>query len=273
MPNRIIRESICSSPTLAGLSDGAERLFYRLLTRTDDFGAFKADAEIVRGECMPLVGKSAAEVGKLIAELEAAGLVSLYSIKDRTFGEFVTWSDHNKPRSKSRKYPERLPDDSICKHVQADASTRKHMLTYTESESESKTYNSETPARKRAAVALDLDSPGWRLADLWRDLLLAYQPDHKISTVKNWAKSSNRQKWAVDFDRICRIDGREPARVARVARWLWEESADWASGSSWRAVCQAPAKYREKFDTLSAQESGGEGRKPQQARTYAPLVR
>src|SRR5687768_9681921 len=55
MPNRIIRESIRTSETLATLSDGAERLFLRMTTTADDFGRFEGDPKIVRAACFPMM--------------------------------------------------------------------------------------------------------------------------------------------------------------------------------------------------------------------------
>lgn len=44
MPNRMIKESICTSETLAQLTPEEERLFYRLLVNADDFGRFDGRA-------------------------------------------------------------------------------------------------------------------------------------------------------------------------------------------------------------------------------------
>lgn len=109
------------SPTLAGLSDAAERLFWRLLTFADDFGRFPASADVVRGACFPKLEKtySTARVGKLIAELFAAGLIKLYHNHDSEYGWFVTWDKYQQRRAKTSKFPDPLADASICKHMQA----------------------------------------------------------------------------------------------------------------------------------------------------------
>ena len=54
MPNRIIRESCTTSPTLDALSDGAERMFWRLTTIADDYGRFDADPRVLLAKCFPL---------------------------------------------------------------------------------------------------------------------------------------------------------------------------------------------------------------------------
>jgi len=54
VPNRIIKESICTSDTLDQLSPEEERLFYRLLVQADDFGRFDGRPAVVLAACFPL---------------------------------------------------------------------------------------------------------------------------------------------------------------------------------------------------------------------------
>ena len=55
MPSRVIRESALNSPTLAKLSHGAERLFWRLTIIADDAGRFDAHPTVVKARCFPLL--------------------------------------------------------------------------------------------------------------------------------------------------------------------------------------------------------------------------
>ena len=55
MPNRIIRESCRSSETLALLSHGAERMFWRLTTVADDSGRFQAAPKILLADCFKVM--------------------------------------------------------------------------------------------------------------------------------------------------------------------------------------------------------------------------
>ena len=54
MPNRIIKESICTSENLNNLSLEEEVFFYRLITQCDDFGRMDARPQILRAKCFPL---------------------------------------------------------------------------------------------------------------------------------------------------------------------------------------------------------------------------
>lgn len=112
MPNRIIRESSRTSPTLAALSDSAERLFWRLVTAVDDYGRFEADALIVKGMCVPLLGWSVKKVEKCLEEFSQlisewdAPLVSYYTIDGRRFGQMNGWSKHQRPARLASKFPD-----------------------------------------------------------------------------------------------------------------------------------------------------------------------
>ena len=54
MPNRIIRESICTSESIDGLSWFEEVLFYRLIVSCDDFGRYDGRAAIIKNRLFPL---------------------------------------------------------------------------------------------------------------------------------------------------------------------------------------------------------------------------
>ncbi len=52
LPNRIIKESICTSEDIAGLSMGAEILFYHLMVKVDDFGVYFGNEQIIKNTCL-----------------------------------------------------------------------------------------------------------------------------------------------------------------------------------------------------------------------------
>lgn len=106
MPNRIIRESARTSPTLARLSDGAERLFWRLITVADDYGRFDANPRVLLGQCFPLVDvKLPMLIGRL-RELIDVEAISLYSVEDRQYGVFVAWEKSQRKRDSKPKFPD-----------------------------------------------------------------------------------------------------------------------------------------------------------------------
>ncbi len=108
MPSRIIRESCRTSPNLDQLSDGAERLFWRLTTVADDHGRFDADPRVVLAACFPLkVGNISVEtITIFLKELESTQLVRMYEVESRRYGHFVTWQKHQRQRDTKPKHPD-----------------------------------------------------------------------------------------------------------------------------------------------------------------------
>lgn len=54
MPNRILKESICTSSTIEGLSWFEEVCFYRLIVQCDDYGRLDARPSLLKSRLFPL---------------------------------------------------------------------------------------------------------------------------------------------------------------------------------------------------------------------------
>jgi hypothetical protein len=130
VPNRIIKESICTSENLNQLSPEAENLFYRLIVKADDFGCYFGNVKIIKNTCYPL--KSDAIKDKQISarlnELVNAGLVILYQTVDgKQYIKLAKWDKHQQKRAKRSKYPVPEADGAtiissaiICNQMQAN---------------------------------------------------------------------------------------------------------------------------------------------------------
>jgi hypothetical protein len=107
MPDRIIRERACHSPTLDMLTDGAERLFWRLTSKADDQGRFDADPRSLLASCFPLrIGRlPSGTIRRWRDELALVGLVVIYQLSDRIYGAFVTWDRWQRKRESQPKRP------------------------------------------------------------------------------------------------------------------------------------------------------------------------
>jgi len=123
MPNRILKDSICTSPNIDALSRDAEVFFYRLLVQCDDYGRMDARPAILRAKCYPLqIDKVAQDdVKRWLDELVRARLVVPYSVDGADFLQMRTWERHQQIRAKRSKYPDMIADDINCNHVIADA--------------------------------------------------------------------------------------------------------------------------------------------------------
>ena len=120
MPNRIIKESICTSEDIAGLSMGAEILFYHLMVKVDDFGVYFGNEQIIKNTCFPLKSSEikVKQVESWLNELIKAGLLFAYVAEDgKKYVQFTKWAKHQQIRAKKSKYP---LFDSTCNQLLAD---------------------------------------------------------------------------------------------------------------------------------------------------------
>ena len=127
MPNRIIKESICTSDSIDGLSWFEEVMFYRLMVNCDDFGRFDGRVPVIKNRLFPLKEDLTAKTVKSgLTKLASAGLVMLYEVEGKPFLYLPTWNDHQSVRAKKSKYPS--PEEGVpapeydCTQMHADES-------------------------------------------------------------------------------------------------------------------------------------------------------
>jgi hypothetical protein len=108
MTSRIIRHSALTSRSLDQLSDGAERLWWRLTLVADDHGRFDADPRIVLAGCFPLrSGEMALDtIAGWLDELEQAGGIVRYEVESHMYGQFVKWAEYQRPPRYKSRYPD-----------------------------------------------------------------------------------------------------------------------------------------------------------------------
>lgn len=141
MPNRIIRDSCKTSPSLDALSPEAERFFWRLVTVADDFGRFEADPRILLAKTFPLrVDRlKPRHVGRWRDELVKHKIIECYESGEHLYAFFLNWAKYQDTRAKSSKYPSPPASASRCAQMIAD-------VPVSESESETtRTENREPP--------------------------------------------------------------------------------------------------------------------------------
>ncbi len=148
MPNRIIKESICTSDNLDGLTAEEERFFYRLMVQVDDFGRMDARPAILRAACFPLKTERITNdhIKKWLTTLAQADLIQLYTVEGKPYLQFTTWERHQQRRAKYSKYPS--ADDADLKSYD---SKRKQLLA--DVSEESRNEESRNEESRSAAVA------------------------------------------------------------------------------------------------------------------------
>lgn len=107
MPNRIIHEKALLSHTMGQLSDGAERLFWRLTVVADDHGRFDAHPVTVKAKCFPTLVDSlkTSKVCAWLTELSIDHCI-FYQVAGRAYGQFRKWSEYQRTYNQKSKFPE-----------------------------------------------------------------------------------------------------------------------------------------------------------------------
>jgi hypothetical protein len=158
MPNRILKDSICTSETIEGLTDAEEVFFYRLLVQCDDYGRFDARPAVIRARLYPMRIDQVSEADVLarLEALVAAGLILLYQVEGRAYLQVTTWETHQQVRAKNSKFPpmpagarDGLPPSRACQQMISDASTCTREARSEKREDDTREASSVTPEEAR----------------------------------------------------------------------------------------------------------------------------
>lgn len=117
MPNRIIKESICTSDSLASLSWFEQVLFLRLIVSVDDFGRYDARPSILKGRLFALDDVTTKAIQNSLHKLSTQGMINLYEVGGKPFLELTAWLKHNRPRAAESKFP---GPDEVCEQLRAN---------------------------------------------------------------------------------------------------------------------------------------------------------
>ena len=117
IPNRIIKESICTSNEIDNLKPEEEVFFYRILVNCDDYGRMDARPPILRAKCFPLrIDKvKDKDIKAWINSLVARNLIFLYTVDGKRYLQTTTWEKHQQVRAKRSKFP--APDDGVINKI------------------------------------------------------------------------------------------------------------------------------------------------------------
>ena len=126
MPNRILKESICTSENIDQLSAFNETVFYRLIVNVDDYGRIDARPRLLASKLFPLKDVRVAQIEDALRALTSAELVSTYTVDGKPFLQMKTWDRHQSIRAKKSKCPAPEEADNLntsasnCMQMQAN---------------------------------------------------------------------------------------------------------------------------------------------------------
>ena len=199
MPNRILKESICTSDNIDQLSPFAEIAFYRLMVNCDDFGRMDGRAKILKSRLFPLKDITESKMLDALTEMVNADLIRLYYVEDKPFIQMKTWERHQQIRNHKSKYPS--PDDNNCNQLksieincnQLQSNDSKCPRNPIQSESESESLIADAEAReiqKEQNRVLDAaEDAGFKMSNDVRASLTALYADYGLSKVLDGLRS------------------------------------------------------------------------------------
>jgi hypothetical protein len=214
LPNRIIKESIRTSDTLASVSAEAERLFWRLVVSADDYGRFDARTNIVLGQCMSafLGTVTPEQIEKWMRELERAGLIQLYEVDGRRYLCLTKWDKHQRTRAKDSKFP---PPEDVRGHPLSHDSKRSQATTNVvpnvfenEYENENEIYASSSDGS--ASVQIELSVKGGAQSN---------ETGRGLDEAKEQKPPAEKPGYTEEFEAFWRVYPRRKEKQAAFKAW------------------------------------------------------
>ena len=235
MPNRILKESICTSDNMNELSPEEESFFYRLLVNCDDYGRFDARPTILRAKCFPLkIDKiKDTQIEKWLGSLVANRLIDIYTVSGISYLQVSTWERHQQIRAKRSKYP------SIDNRDTSSDNIGNQMIADDSKCPRNPIQSNPNPIRIQSS---EVSEEVTGLTELLKTLILTNDPKGKVP--------SDLNKWATEIDKINRIDGRSFAEIEEVIRFCQEDSF-------WKTNILSAGSLREKFSKLYLKMQNG----------------
>ena len=202
MPNRIIKESICTSEEIDILTPEQEVFFYRLMVVVDDFGLMDARLSILKAKCYPLKSIEINSIQLNLARLQEVGLVKLYQVDGKPFLSITKWANHQQIRAKRAKYPTpECGSEIICNQLKSDAPVIQSNPNPIQNP-----IQSNTPDKPARFDPLKLDLPEGLKPDLWAEWVSYRTKTGKALKPESWLKQ-------VEFIAECIGKGFDPAEM------------------------------------------------------------
>ena len=125
MPNRILRPWL-DSEAVNSLNDAEEVFFIRLIMAADDFGRFYGTPQLLKSYLYPLKDKRTADMPRLVAACEKAGMIASYEVSGRRYIQILKFKQQ--VRTAESKFPEPPPEIlARCETSKKRGATAKQM--------------------------------------------------------------------------------------------------------------------------------------------------
>lgn len=146
-----------------------------------------------------------------------------------TYQNTLAYVSHTEPRSESGACPPAIPHDTESLNQENQ---------------NIKPSSCPKPKKQVSDVAL-------RLSEILASMILKNFPNNR--TVSNGSRDGSIQKWAVDIDKLIRVDGQTPEEVEQVIEWC-------QSDSFWKSNILSGSTLRKQWDKLTAKMASDGGK-------------
>lgn len=200
MPNRIIKESVCTSDTINEMTWFEECFFHRLWTACDDYGRMDARPAILKSKLFPLKDRlSLKDIKGALDKLADIGCVRLYECDSKPYLYLPSWEVHQSIRAKKSKYP---GPESNCEQMISDdfRCSRNPIQSESESESESKDSPERQASSRPPAVCLLPLNTGEEYpvtaeqVKEWANLYPAVDITQELNAMRGWCLANPRKR-------------------------------------------------------------------------------
>lgn len=181
VPNRIIKESICTSDSIDHLSIEAERLFYRLIVNCDDYGVLDARLPIIKSKCFPLKSSDITDnqLHSWLVELEAQQMVFFYENSGHEYLKMSSWERHQQIRAKRPKYP--LPGDENSHKISSEIIGNQMITNVPVIQSNPIQSNTKSESNTESQKADETSCPYSEIQSLYSSICKSYPKLTKLS--------------------------------------------------------------------------------------------
>lgn len=207
MPNRILKESICTSDTIDKLSWFEEVFFYRLIVCCDDYGRMDARPAILKARLFPLKNVTDKQVESALSTLQAIGMIHVYKCDGKPYLQLLTWEKHQRLRNSKKKYPAPEDADSCgelrrvaasCGLTRAGAESQSQSQSQYESESNTNDCAEQAPAPPPVATLPLNDDSEYPVTqeqvDEWKELYPAVDVMQQLRCMRGWLNANKTRR-------------------------------------------------------------------------------
>jgi hypothetical protein len=253
----MINQDIALSSKVASLSPEALSLFCLIIPHLNSHGKMLANPHTIKGTVCPLIEWLTAEkVEVCLAEISSRTNVKWWEDERGLYYlQSLNWKEHQSLRE-DRLGPDHLPD------YPGDDKTTPGVIRECSRKNPAEGKGSEGKKEGKKGISSD----ALRLSGLLAELIAGNNPTNQ--SIKPEAREKSIAKWAVDIDRMLRIDKRTTEEIDAVIRWC-------QSDSFWSANILSGAKLRKQYDKLLPQmkRANGDNNQTGSAASFAAMGR